>query len=279
MADSKTDLETTANSVSLRLPEFSTTNPRVWFVQLEIYFRNRRITTSLAKYEQLSMLLPDRVASEVLDILENPPAVDPYMTLKDAILSRTTASEEACLQRLLSGVELGDRTPSQLLRHMRSLAGTFTVDDAVLRSLWMKCLPNNTKLVLSTYDAESPLEKLAKTADKIHESFFAQTVTAVHTPDCDKPHPVDDSDDLRQQIAALNLKVDRLCNRSFRPRARTPTRSRSRPRPSKPLTANNTGVCYYHRRFGNDARKCTLPCTHPKAFVNYPPPGNCMASQ
>ena len=129
------------------------------------------------------------------------------MTLKDATLSRTTASEEACLQRLLSSVELGDRTPSQLPRHMRSLVGTFTVDDAVLHSLWIKCLPNNTKLVLSTYDAESPLEKLAKTADKIHESLFAQTVSAVHTPDRDKPHPVDDSDDLRQQIAALNLKV------------------------------------------------------------------------
>ena len=153
-------LETTANSVSLRLPEFSTSIPRVWFVQLEIYFRNRRITTSLAKYELLSMLLPDRVASEVLDILENPPADDPYMTLKDAILNRTTASEEACLQRLLSGVELGDRTPSQLLRHMRSLAGTFTVDDAVLRSLWMKCLPNNTKLVLSTYRCRIPSREI-----------------------------------------------------------------------------------------------------------------------
>ena len=79
----------------------------------------------------------------------------------------------------------------------------------------MKGLPNNTKLVLSTYDAESPLEKLAKTADKIHESFLARTVTAVHTPDCDKPHPADESDDLRQPIATLNLKVDRLCNRSF----------------------------------------------------------------
>ena len=171
MGDSKTDLETTANSVSLRLPEFFTTNPRLWFVQLEIYFRNRRITTSIANMSNYLCFFPDRVASEVLDLLEKPQTVDPFMTLKDAIQSRTTAVEEACLQRLLSGVVLGDPTPSQLLRHMRSLAGLFTVDDAVLRSLWMKCLPNNTKLILSTYDAKSHLEKLAKTAAKIHEFF------------------------------------------------------------------------------------------------------------
>ena len=68
------------------------------FVQLEIYFLNRPITTSLTKYEQLSMLLSDRVDSEMIDILENPLAVDPYITSKNAILSRTTASEEASLQ-------------------------------------------------------------------------------------------------------------------------------------------------------------------------------------
>ena len=110
---------------------------------------------------------------------------------------------------------------------MRSLAGILTVEDAVPRSLWMKCLPNNTKLVLSTYDAESPWEKLAKTAYKIHESFFAHTVTTVNTPDYDKLHTVDDSDELRQQITVLNLKVDQLCNRSFRPGAWTPTRTHS----------------------------------------------------
>ena len=59
MADSKTDLQTTANSVILRSPEDSTTNPRVWLIQLEIYFRIRRTTTSFAKYEQLLVLLPE----------------------------------------------------------------------------------------------------------------------------------------------------------------------------------------------------------------------------
>ena len=145
----------TENSVSLRLPEFSCSNPRVWFVQLEIYFRNRRITTQLSKFEHLSMLLPERVASEVIDILEKPPADDPYVKLKEAILVRTTASDDACLQRLLSGVELGDRTPSQLLRHMRSLAGNHNVDDVILRSLWIKCLPSHTRLILSTFDADT----------------------------------------------------------------------------------------------------------------------------
>ena len=72
---------------------------------------------------------------------------------------------------------------------------------------------------------------------------FTRTVTAVNTPDCDKPHAVDDSDEFCQQITALNLKVDRVCERSFRPRAWTPIGSRSKSRASKPLTSNNIGVC------------------------------------
>ena len=99
------------------------------------------------------------------------------------------------------------------------------------------------------------MDKLAKIADEIHEIFFAQTVTALNTPDCNTPHAVDDLDELRQQNAALNPKVYRLCQRSFRLRGQTPTRSHSKFRPSKPPFPNNTGVCYYHRHFGNDALK------------------------
>ena len=42
----------------------------------------------------------------------------PYDRLKAVFLKRTTTSDEVRLQQLLAGVELGDRTPSQLLRHM-----------------------------------------------------------------------------------------------------------------------------------------------------------------
>ena len=60
-------------------------------------------------------------------------------------LAVPTASEEVYAYNVYyRDVELGDQIPSQLLRHMRCLTRTFTVDDAVVRSLWLKCLPNNT---------------------------------------------------------------------------------------------------------------------------------------
>jgi hypothetical protein len=271
----KHDPDVTENSISLRLPEFSASNPRVWFVQLELYFRNKRISSENTKFEHLSMLLPDRIATEVVDIMEAPPEENAYTIMKEAVLSRTTASGEARLQTLLAGVELGDRTPSQLLRHMRSLAGSHQVTDTLLRSLWSKCLPANTRLVLSTYEADTPLEKLAQTADKVHECFFpvVHEVTAPFPAAPDPPH----EPDLRQQLAALTLRVEELSIRRSSPHSPSQPASRSNSR--RRNTEHNNGVCYYHRRFGDKARKCTLPCTHPKSFASHPHSGNLLASQ
>jgi hypothetical protein len=210
------------------------------------------------------------------------PTVDPYTKLKDAILSRTTASDEARLQQLLSGVELGDRTPSQLLRYMRSLAGNSKVDDSVIRTLWTKCLPANTRLVLSTHDASCPLEKLAETADKVHECFFSSSVHHVTSPNVPQSSLSDEISQLQQQIATLSTKVDQLTKRSSRPRATSRSRHSSRSRfPSQRRPSpSQSHICYYHRRFGDNARKCTLPCAHPKAFNGFSSTsGNAAASQ
>ncbi|KER19191.1 hypothetical protein T265_15624, partial [Opisthorchis viverrini] len=55
-----------------------------------------------------------------------------------AIIKRTATSDEANLQRLPAGVELGDLTPSQLLRHMQSLACGKSFDDTILKPLWLQ---------------------------------------------------------------------------------------------------------------------------------------------
>ncbi|CAH8441803.1 unnamed protein product, partial [Dicrocoelium dendriticum] len=137
------------NSVTFSLPSFDVSNPRVWFIQVESIFRFRKITSQSTMFSYVTAHLPTHVASEVIDILDPMPTDSPYDILKAAILKRTTSSDESRLQQLLSGVELGDRTPSQLLRHMRSLVGSATLDDSILRQLWLKCLPANTTAILA----------------------------------------------------------------------------------------------------------------------------------
>ena len=65
--------------------------------------------------------LSPEFATEVRDLLFNPPEDRPYDTLKTQLIKRTAASAQHKLQQLISGEELGDRKLSQLLRHMQQL--------------------------------------------------------------------------------------------------------------------------------------------------------------
>ncbi|CAK9813868.1 hypothetical protein ANTPLA_LOCUS8015 [Anthophora plagiata] len=76
-------------------------------------------------------------------------------------------SDEANLRRLLSGLELGNRKPSELLRKMTQFAGA-NVGENALRTLWMQRLPSRVQEVLTIID-DASLERLTKVADKTME--------------------------------------------------------------------------------------------------------------
>ncbi|BHF70289.1 hypothetical protein SprV_0301333900 [Sparganum proliferum] len=65
--------------------------------------------------------LPFDVAVTVEDLLDPIPADESYTRLKEAVIQRVAKSANLMLRELFTQVELGDQTPSQLMRHMRSL--------------------------------------------------------------------------------------------------------------------------------------------------------------
>lgn len=241
--------------VAVKLPPFWSDRPALWFAQVEAQFTISGITADQTKYNQVVAQLDARVIGEIEDIVLQPPAENKYDHLKLELIRRLSTSEEQRVRQLVSDEELGDRRPSQFLRHLRSLAGNSLTDENLLRQLWMRRLPQHLQAILAA-QSELPLAKVAELADKILEvspTIGAPGSSVFTTSTTVTPTPLDvitqRLDDLTRQVAALAF--DRSRDRS---RVSSNQRDRSQ-------TPAKVKICFYHRKYGGKAAKCVKPCT------------------
>ncbi|GFW57239.1 uncharacterized protein TNCV_541531 [Trichonephila clavipes] len=89
-----------------------------------------------------------------------------YTDSKNRLLSLFKESENLRIKRLLTGIELGDMKPSQLLQKLKTVA-TSDISDNLIKTLWLEKLPESIKNILVVSDEN--LSKLAVMADKISD--------------------------------------------------------------------------------------------------------------
>lgn len=233
------------SSVSVKLPPFWPADPHLWFAQVEAQFTVKGISAQKTKFDYVVSSLSPEFATEVRDLLIQPPNETPYDTLKTQLIRRTAATDQQKLQQLLSVEELGDRRPTQLLRRMQQLVGNTPglADGALLRELFLQRLPATVRMVLASAGSSTSLQDLAQMADRIVE-VAVPSVSAFQTPS--PTHT--ELDDLRSEIAALKSTL-----KSY-------TRRRS-PSPRPRQMDSQEQLCWYHERFGDAARKCKEPCS------------------
>lgn len=250
----------TLSAVSIKLPPFWPADPEVWFAQVEAQFTTRRITTQKTMFDHVISSLSPEIATEVRDLLLRPPTDNPYNTLKAELIKRTAASAQRKLQQLISGEELGDRKPTQLLRRMQQLLGDHLGADAdtnaFLKELFLQRLPANVRMVIASADVTTDLSKLADMADKVLEvATHPNTVSAVqHSPN------TDDVQKLKEEVTRLADLVASLTSTHSSSRSRSHSRHR-RPRSPAAQQTPDKPLCWYHHKFGEEARKCQEPCS------------------
>ncbi|KAH6947827.1 hypothetical protein HPB50_021598 [Hyalomma asiaticum] len=167
----------TVSVLEVKFPPFWTSNPALWFVQVESQFAARHITADTTKYHRVVANIPPATASEVRDILLVPPAEHASRVLKETLIRRITPSKPQLLQQLLHEAKLGDSQPSQLLRHMQQIAGTkASLDSHLVRERFLQRLPITVQIGV-TASGEADIFKTAELADRL----MAVTTPAVAT--------------------------------------------------------------------------------------------------
>lgn len=239
----------TVERVSVRIPPFWPDRPALWFAQLEGQFHLSGITTDKTKFRYAVSNLDGNHAQEVEDIITSPPAEGAYERVKSELISRLSASREAQIRRLLEHEEIGDKKPSQFLRHLRNLAGA-TFPDDFLRTLWLGRLPTAMQTVLAS-QASMDLTGLGNLADTINEIVPRSLVASAST--------TSDVSALTAQVAELAKQVAALTTKKGKQRPRGRSQSRQRTTPTN--STDREKFCWYHDRFGDNAKKCTPPCS------------------
>lgn len=257
--------ENMTNTIKITLPPFWKSKPNIWFLQVEAVFATNAVTEDAHKYNHIVSALDTSIIEEFADIIGNPPSTEMYKTLKNAIISRTTDSTEKQILKVLTGMHLGDKKPSSLWREMKTLAAN-TISDAAVK--WLDLLPPNAAMLLRLVEKDDVAE-LAEVADKLTEQ--GGTIMAVSS---NTNHNTGNTQiytnytELRQEIADLKVAVAQLAsiirqNAERRPRDRSNQQYRTRSSSRGRQTANSTsvlGYCWYHHKYGADAKSCKPPC-------------------
>ena len=241
-----------------RIP-FLPNDLNTWFVQLESSMAMRGIANHLRRFHFCISHLPGHIIPEIRDMAEDPPTSNAYELLKEVIMARTAVSEQKKIQQLLNMETLGDRKPSQFLRHIRSLAGD--TNDSIVRHIFLQRMPANIQPILATLDRDATLDKIAEVADQILEQTPAYNPTIASTTMQENAELKKMVTLLSQQMAEMNERLNNLSIRQ--PRASSSHRSRRRSRSNSP-----TRFCWYHHRYKNNARKCIKPCAFKSKDLN-----------
>ncbi|CAH8501148.1 unnamed protein product [Dicrocoelium dendriticum] len=288
-ADVKPGSGGSMNLLTLAVPDFMAHKPNVWFAIFEIELENRGISADQAKYNQLVPRLPQQVVTLVEDVLLHPPKDGKYEAMKQLILKESQPSARARLEQLFHSTKLGDRKPSVLLRDIQQIAGPSYMSEEALKELWLSRLPDPLPLMLVAYPNRS-LKELAITADAAFERIpqHMKASSSIFATLADKdlnakaPAQADPRDEeiaaLRRELATVQLERQGLLRphadheiaavrhgayqprpppyRSRSPRRRSPSPPRSRTRSANLMD----DLCWYHRQYGDNARRCRSPC-------------------
>ena len=108
-------------AVALKLPPFWPESAEVWFAQAEAQFNIKGISSSSTKFYHCVASMSQEVASQMLDLIRDPPASKPYEVFKSRLDKTYALNDYQRFESLISLPIFGDQKPSHLMNRMLAL--------------------------------------------------------------------------------------------------------------------------------------------------------------
>ena len=238
------------HKLSPKIPEFWPNSVKLWLAQCKAQFRTSKITSSQTKFDLIIQNINEAAANRVQDLVNNPPAVNPFEVLEERL---TTRFEKSLYERLVffnSLPPLGDRRPSELADSILAALSGIGHDSSTCPHVFhafLSRMPEAVRVPLVD-DKFEDIQQLAVKADKIWASI-------------DKSSSVCSVDEVISADSQLVAAVQDVRRRPPPP----PQQPRRRPlqqqqqQQQRPRDSSRH-LCFYHRRFRNKASYCEAPC-------------------
>ncbi|XP_050339150.1 uncharacterized protein LOC126765583 [Bactrocera neohumeralis] len=243
-------------------PNMNDTNIESYFLSLEFWFAATGVTHDARKYNLVMAQVPPSKLMELKAIIDSTPSINRYDYIKSKLIAQFADSQQRRVQRVLSDMPLGDLKPSQLFNEMRRVAGT-ALCETVIIDLWASRLPPHAQaaVIASKGDVADKVAIADAIADSMNFrqiNMVGNQATAAGTP-TQTNNESTTLEELKKEIAQLTRQIESIKTHRSR------SRSQSRPRQirnTRQDCAQPNELCWYHHKFGANARTCRKPCSY-----------------
>ncbi|VDL60598.1 unnamed protein product [Hymenolepis diminuta] len=238
---------------SFQLPDFWYSSPYSWFCSVEVSFHNAGITDEWEMYEHVEVKLPDRVIGQLTHFFRSVPSSDPYTKLKAEVIRVIGPSTQ--LKQAKSEVS----KPSGLLSRRKI--------ESNARETFLDSLSPLTRKFVELSPKSLTSEQLAEMADNVHKALPDLQITSALSK-IGSSRSAADTKKLEERINALEEQVAELYIEREDCDDFGPLDLNYDP-PRVDFTDQEIKICYYHRKFGDKARKCRPPCMFTDYVSNF----------
>ena len=230
----------TTSAVSVKAPEFNTTNPTSWFTILEAQFKLANITAPSTKFYHALANLPCDTVNNIDDTIIQS---EDYDRLKETVNRYHEQTRGQLFERFLRETPLVGK-PSHYLLEMRKIANKVGVGEEMIRHRFQQALPQHLAPIIASQKTTS-LDDIGTLADEL-------TVLIKDNTSCSLS-----SDNNRQKY----LNTDKNYSRNFQNRNSSVSKF---PLSLRPFSEGQLPkVCRSHIFFGERAKTCRPWCKWP----------------